>query len=150
MTTQENNVKEYNKNIKNAKSIKRLLEKSWLRPSLLENITFFVDNYKLENEINEGVYDFCNKNHIHLTTLSWISRPFKITSFSKNYLEMIKKDFENWKNDTYYNYGRNYDFSISINPQEKKAWYSREYKGCANWYYYIMLNNDTAYLYDID
>lgn len=150
MTIQEKDLKAYNKNIKNAKAIKRCLEKSWMRPELLKNINYFLENYKLEDEINEWVYDFCSKNHIHLTTLCCLHAPFKIKSFWKEYLDLIKKEYESWKNDVYYRHWRNYDFSISTNTQEKKSWYSREYIWCANWYYYLMLSHDTAYLYDID
>ena len=142
--------KSYNKNIRNAKSIKKILEKSWLWANLLDSVNYIIDNYTLDDEVNTGLWDYCHEHKI--TTLSWydcISRPFKIKSFSKEYLELIKKQYDAWVKDHYYTYW-SYDYSIATDPESKKAWYSAEYKWCWNWHYYLMLDWDTAMFYEDD
>jgi hypothetical protein len=46
----DNDRKAYERNIKNAKMIKKKLEKSGMRPELLKSINYIIDNYKLEDE----------------------------------------------------------------------------------------------------
>ena len=38
----------------------------------------------------------------------------------------------------------NYDVSFEYNPTMNAAWYSEEYRGCANGHYYLALNSSTA------
>lgn len=48
-------------------------------------------------------------------------------------------------------YGDNgYDVSFSYDPEKKKAWYSEEYRGCGNGYYYIALNRTHALFVEKD
>lgn len=43
-----------------------------------------------------------------------------------------------------------YDVHFEYNPEEKKAWYSEEYKGCGNGHYYIALNATHALFMEDD
>lgn len=38
----------------------------------------------------------------------------------------------------------NYDVSFSYDPEQKRAWYSEEYKGCGNGHYYLAVDNSMA------
>lgn len=38
----------------------------------------------------------------------------------------------------------NYDVSFDYDPKKQKAWYSEEYRGCANGHYYLAIDENTA------
>lgn len=145
----DNDRKAYERNIKNAKMIKKKLEKSGMRPELLKSINYIIDNYKLEDEAELWIYDYCNREKIHHPSMmGCISRPFKIKSFNDLELWIVKKWIENWCVDRMYKYGT-FDYSISVSGKEK-AFYNAEYKGCGNWHYYLMLDHETAMWYEDD
>jgi len=151
MKTIEQAKKDYKKNIVNAKKIKKILEKSWLRTDILESVNFIIQNYKLDDEINlkYWLYDFCSINHIsHLSWYDWIFAPIKITTFSESYLWLVKKWIESWNADE--RLTRRWKFDYSIHVDWKQARYSREYRYCWNWYYYLLLDYDTALFYEKD
>ena len=43
-----------------------------------------------------------------------------------------------------------YDISFSYKPDEKKAWYSEEFRGCGNGHYYLALDETHALFYEDD
>ena len=43
-----------------------------------------------------------------------------------------------------------YDVSFEYNAERNKAWYSEEYRGCLNGYYYIALDHNTAMFIEKD
>ena len=43
-----------------------------------------------------------------------------------------------------------YDNSFSYDPERNMAWYSEEYRGCGNGYYYLALDGNTAVFYEKD
>lgn len=43
-----------------------------------------------------------------------------------------------------------YDTTFEFNPEKKKAWFSKEYRGCGNGHYYIALNTTHAAFYEDD
>lgn len=146
----ENAVRAYKHHMANARSIKKHLEKSWMRSEVLEAVNQIIDKFTLNDYIEEWLYDRCNRNHVkHISMNDWISKPIKIKSFSPEYLELIKRQYEAGIEDSYYTYW-SYDYSIHTDPHNKKAWYNREYKWCWNGYYYLMVDLDTAFLYEID
>lgn len=146
----QNAVKHYNTIIKNCKSIKRILEKSWLREEVLKSCNYIINNYKLEDELETWIYDYCSKNHIdHLSMNDHIYWPCKITSFSDWRLQLVKKALEEKRDYKDYNYW-NFDYSIHTQEWWKKARYSREYKCCWNWYYYLLLDYNHAMFYEQD
>jgi len=151
MKTIEQAKKDYKKNIANAKKIKKILEKSWMRTNILESVNFIIENYKLDDEINlkYWLYDFCSKNNIsHLNSYDWIFAPVKIKTFSESYLQLVKKWIESWNADERLTRRWSYDYSIHINWNKWR--YNREYRNCWNWYYYLMLDHETALFYEKD
>jgi hypothetical protein len=147
----EQAIKDYNKNIKNAKKVKKILEKSWMRTDLLESVDFIIKNYRLDDEVKlkYWLYDFCSIHHInHVSGYDGIFSPVKIKTFSGPYLQMVKKWIENWNADERLTKRWTYDYSIHITWN--KWWYSREYRWCWNWYYYLMLDHETALFYEKD
>jgi len=146
----QNAVKHYNAIIQNCKKIKRILEKSWLWTDILESCSYIINNYKLEDEIETWIYDYCWKNNISRLSMSnHVSSPTKITSFMDWQLQKVKNALEEKKEYRDYTYW-NFDYSISTQEWWKKAWYSREYKCCWNWYYYLLLDYNHALFYEQD
>lgn len=142
--------KAYKKLIANAKAIKKCLEKSWMWENMLKSVNYIIDNYSFETYQTKNLWDFCHENEISTPSgYDHIFKPFKIKSFSRSYLELIKKQYDEWIKDHYFTYW-SYDYSISTDPENKKAWYSAEYKWCWNWHYYIMLDWDTALFMEDD
>ena len=143
-------VKHYNTIIKNCKSIKRILEKSWLRDNILESCNYIIKNYKMKDELETWIYDYCNQHKIdHLSMNDHVYWPSKITSFTERQLEKVKKALE--EKTEYRDYTCwNFDFSISTQEGWKKAWYSREYHWCWNGYYYLLLDYNHALFYEQD
>jgi hypothetical protein len=45
---------------------------------------------------------------------------------------------------------KGYDVSFEYKPESRKAWYSEEYRGCGNGYYYLALNATHAIFYEKD
>lgn len=133
----------YKNNIKNAKAVKKILEKSGLNPTYLKKINWILENYTLEIEKTQWLYEFCRDHWVY--GMDYISKPQKITAFTKPYLEIVKKRLENWVDDYLHEYWK---FDYTIHTSVDEYWnpvgrYSREYKGCGNWYYSILLNYDT-------
>lgn len=62
---------------------------------------------------------------------------------NQNIKERIQKDIET-KTDCHYAERVNYDVSFSYDAENKKAWYSEEYRDCGNGHYYLALNNSVA------
>ena len=140
----------YEKIIKNAKKVKKILEKSKMRPEILQSMNFIIKNYTLDDEINTWLYRYCDEKNIHFQPLyDTIYPPVKITTFDRIYLELVKKRIENWnvENERLTEYWQ-YDYSICVNKD--KGRYNREYKGCWNWYYYLLLDHETAMFYEKD
>lgn len=140
-------IRDYNNNIKNAKAIRNCLKKSWMRAELIDWLDFIINNYKLENEMNEWIYDFCSKNHIGNTFVCmWkIYKPMKITTFSNFRLDCVKNALENWV-DCHFNNYWNFDYSLEVQHKDwQKRWrYSREYHCCWNWRYYLLVDYNKA------
>lgn len=146
----ENSKKSYKKLMANAKAVKKCLEKSWMWENLLKSVNYILENYSFQDYLDKELWDYCHEHGIsQLSGNSWIYRPFKIKSFRPAKLEFIKQQYEAWIPDHYFAYG-SYDYSISTCPQDKKAWYSAEYKWCGNGHYYVMLDWDTALFYEDD
>lgn len=144
----EQTIKNYMRNIKNAKKVKKLLEKSWMRPKLLNSCNYIIKNYKLEDE-ETWLWEFCNKNKIgHISCYNCVYEPIKVTNFSEPYLQLVKKRIENWNADERLTSKWKYDYSIHIDW--KKWWYNREYKWCGNGYYYLLLDHEHALFYEKD
>ena len=94
----QNAVKHYNAIIQNCKKIKRILEKSWLWTDILESCNYIINNYKLEDEIETWIYDYCWKNNIsRLSMNDHVYWPSKITSFMDWQLQKVKKALDNWE-----------------------------------------------------
>lgn len=54
---------------------------------------------------------------------------------------------------TKYSSGRceaSYDVSFEYSPEQNKAWYSEEFRGCGNGHYYLALNSTHALFYEND
>ena len=150
----ENAKTSYKKLIRNAKSIKKILEKSWLWEDKLESLNFILNNYTLDDHIKTWIYDYCSKNRIsHLSSTDFIHRPFTIKAISENKLLEWKKAIEEksiyhtWRYAGYYD---KYDYSYQINGLQKTGTYSAEYKGCWNWHYYMLLDRNKAVFYEDD
>lgn len=146
----QNHMKHYNTVIRNCKKIKRILEKSWLWEDILESCIYIINNYTLEDEIETWLWEYCSKNNISkLSGYDHVNCPSKITSFNKRQLQKVKEALEEKREYRDYTYW-NFDFSISTEEWGKRAWYSREYKGCGNGYYYLLLDYNTALFYEKD
>ena len=143
--------KAYKKLIANAKAVKKCLEKSWMWENILDSVNYILENYTYETYLeNKDLWKYCREKWIStIWGYGWIYKPFKIKSFRPQYLELIKKQYDEWIKDSYFTYW-SYDYSISTDPENKKAWYSAEYKWCGNWHYYIMLDWDTALFMEDD
>ena len=139
----------YKRDIDNAKRVQKVLKKSWMRDNILKSVNYIVDNYTLEDSINTWLWEYCHNNGISSFGCGYIARPFKIKSFRPHYLELIKKQYDAGIKDHYFTYW-SYDYSISTDPENKKARYSAEYKWCGNGHYYIMLDWDTALFMEDD
>ena len=44
----------------------------------------------------------------------------------------------------------NYDVSFDYDPEQNKAWYSEEYRGCGNGHYYVAISESTAWFCEND
>lgn len=134
----------YDANIRNAKSIKRILERSWFDNEFLKKINKIIENYKLEDEERVGFYDWGCENGVYGFPMGYIARPTKIKAFSKYRLDYLKKQVEEKGEARMYEYG-NFDYSIYLikTPEGVKGSYNREYKGCGNGYYSRMIDYDT-------
>lgn len=149
-TNYEKQVKEYNEIIKNARSTRNYLRKSWLWIDIFDSMNYIIDNYKLSDHLEKWLYRYCNDNHLKFDCPMWYIYPVtKINSFSDYYLKRIKENYDKWIKDKYTSYWK-YDYSITIDPENKKAWYSKEYQCCANWSYYLMIDYNHAMLYEND
>ena len=149
--TNTETIKNYKKTIANAKKVKKILKKSWMRPDILNACNYIIDNYKLEDAENlkYWLYDFCSLHNInHLSGYDGIFTPIKIDTFSKPYLELVQKWIENWNADERLTRRGAYDYTIHI--EWNKGRYSREYKWCGNGYYYLLLDHETALFYEKD
>lgn len=146
----QNAVKHYNTIIRNCKKIKNILKKSWLWENILNSCNYIINNYTLRDELETGIYDYCNNHKIdHLSMNDHVYWPSKITSFTKRQLEKVKealKEKKFYRDRTYWNF----DFSIETQEWGRRAWYSREYKCCWNGYYYLLLDYNTALFYEKD
>lgn len=137
--------KQYKKVINNAKKIKNILLESWLWSSLIPNLDSVLMNIDF-HKFNNGIYEWGQSHWLGYAltdALCW-TWPIKQDRFPieriKNSIEKIK----NWEieSDRDYDYWQ-FDYSMSLCKEkdwEIKWFYSREYKGCGNWYYYYLLS----------
>lgn len=141
----------YKKIIRNAKKVKSILEKSKMRPEILNSMNYIIENYTIDDEINTWLYKYCNIKELPFQPLyDTIYEPTKITSFDRHYLEiLVKNRIENW-NVEYERITAHWQYDYSISVQKDKGRYNREYKGCWNWYYYLLLDHETAMFYEKD
>jgi hypothetical protein len=67
--------------------------------------------------------------------------------------EQVKDAFDQKKSYQYHREGKRRDLSIETKPCEDgifRAWFSSEYRGCANGDYYLMINPTQAFFYETD
>ena len=112
-------------------------------------------------EISDGFFFIDKKSGEEACFLSdWVSSFWSERGIKKMYfgrqnnewvLGRIKRaleDKEKYSSCRYYN--GNYDASFGYNPELKMAWYSEEFKGCGNGYYYFALNETHALFIEKD
>lgn len=142
----------YKRNIKNLKSIRNCLRKSWMWKGQLEKINNMLENFTFEEYQKEGLRDASHKYWCNWLCWMWVfNRPFKIKG--RYWLDKVKDAIENRKKFRDCNYELRYDKSIDIEPSEDwdiRGRYSREYHWCWNWHYYMLLDWDTAVFLEND
>ena len=66
------------------------------------------------------------------------------------YKAEIQEALDHKKKYTAYRVPASYDITFEYRPDINRAWYSEEYRGCGNGYYYIALDNNTAWFLEKD
>lgn len=73
------------------------------------------------------------------------------TQIKENIKQFIaKKESTNCNVDARYDSKLSYDISFRYKPEENKAWYSEEYRGCGNGHYYIAIDGSAALFIEND
>lgn len=144
---------DYDYLIQTAKKAVSYLGKSGLWSSFKSDLEFFIKTDKtiMEEVINGGwdkYMEFKRKNSLCIggdmffNLISVGIKTVRYDKFLRDYqIDTIKKSIDN-KVDFTLRWRNVYDNSIEIksNKYELCGWYSEEYKGCANGYYYFLID----------
>lgn len=137
---------QYKANMQNLKAIRNCLKKSWMWKECLKNIENMISNFTFEEFVNEWLWEASHKYSCSWLCGMWtFNKPFKIKW--RRWLDRVKTAVENKENFRDWSYERRYDKSIDVELWKNwdlRGWYSREYHGCWNGYYYMLLDWDTA------
>ena len=138
---------------KNAKKLVAILKQSGLWQNIVD---------QLENEY-EYSYDKMKAKEFDFaySILKWNVKKMNFrpnvgrydrelaTEINERKLSYIKDCIESRK-ECSVNASNSYDVRFNYNPELQKAWYSEEYKGCANGHYYLAIDSSHAIYYEKD
>ena len=107
-----------------------------------EELKPFIEKYPFAFYFSDGVYraDYKYFDECSLVNMKSMYFGRGTNTFVKD--ELAKAIEEN--REYSFHTTVNYDVSVKYEPTKQRCWYSEEYRGCGNGYYYIALNHSTA------